>query len=144
MSSRNLSYEQPSSLINRLTDAGFRHGDTAEVTLEGVGIHMSRTGEPCLAFCPTRISYARILRRGSVAERRQSMPTIFRLSNSLQKRMFRNAPLHGFVTLSLQIYSNHSSGVIHLGGRVSDAIEVHNGLHVHGTNSYNDYVGIAW
>ena len=136
MNAGQLSFEQESSLVKRLEAAGIRHGDTAEVTLEGVGVRATESGVPSVAFCPSSVLDARILKYGSRCEHKQEIPARVQVSKNLQRRILNFAPEHGFVRLQLLV---HSNGVLQLNGRVTKAEPVSNMIHVHGTDSYRMY-----
>jgi hypothetical protein len=134
---KTLSFEQETSLVDYLTDAGVEHGDTALVELTGVGVRNNDSESCAIAFCPVQARVLKVLKRGSPAERNTPIPPVVCVSKNLRERLFKDAPLHGFVTLRLQI---HTNGVIQLGGRVTCKHDVRQTAHVHGSNSYQEFL----
>src|SRR3989344_5722904 len=129
-----LHFEQKRSLVSRLVSAGIEHGDTAELTLEGVGAQQIE-GQLVLAFCPTRVLNGRVLRRGTFDERQLQIPETVRVSNNLLKRLLWNATPNGFLRLRLRV---HSNGFLQLSGRVIGAESVPADVPVCGTDSYRN------
>ena len=132
---RLLIFDQGTSLVERLQTAGVMHGDTAQITLDGVGVRR-RDEDLVLSFCPSSVLRVTVLQKGTFEERRQPIPPEVAVSNKLRRRIFEQAPTHGFVRFHGFV---HSNGHIQLNGRLTKVEPVSQDLSVHYTESHQEF-----
>lgn len=132
---RPLIFDQEPSLIDRLEAAGIMHGDTAKITLDGVGVRQ-RDDRLVLSFCPSSVLRVTVLQQGTPEERRQPIPSRVAVSNNLRRRIFQEAPPHGFVRLHGFV---HSNGHIQLSGRITKTEPIDVSFSVHYEESHREF-----
>lgn len=131
-------WEQESSLAGILVNADVRHGDEAEVVLDGVGV-MSGKASAYLCFCPARVSKVNMIQEATPIERSKPMPATLRFSRRSRRELASKLKgRQGFATLRIRSFV--SNGSMHLRDvRVENFQPVPDSASVRRRDDYEDH-----